>query len=108
MGERELTLQDCLTDRIEPDQFIGSLESNRAHHREIQLETVKGERWFRVELRRVSNESGEPEILASFFDITEQRMEHFELRRLANTDVLTQVSNRHGIIQRGEKLTAGR
>ena len=104
MGERELTLQDCLTDGIEPDRFIGSLQSNRAHHREIQLETVKGERWFRVELRRVSNESGDPEILASFFDITEQRMEQFELRRLANTDVLTQVSNRHGIIQRGEKL----
>ena len=52
MGERELKLQDCLTDGIEPDRFIGSLQSNRAHHREIQLETVKGERWFRVELGR--------------------------------------------------------
>ena len=65
---------------------------------------MKGERWFRIEARRVKSEAGEPEVLASFFDITEQRVEQFELRRLANTDLLTQVNNRHGILARAETL----
>ena len=106
MGERMIRLRDCLGERLSVEELWSRVERGVPFHVENQLETVKGERWFRIELRQVANEANERQILASFFDITEQRIEHFELKRLAHTDILTQVKNRHGIIQQAEELLA--
>ena len=105
MGERNLSLRECIGADVDLPAFLNSLaQSQGPVHVESLFETVKGDRWFRIEVRRVESESAAHEILAAFFDITEQRIEQFELRRLANTDLLTQVSNRHGILQRAEEL----
>ena len=98
MGERRLSLSDLLEADWDLDYFIGGLSGLHPHSIEVQLACAKGKRWFRIELRKVESTARLPGVLATFYDITEQRLERNELRRLVRTDVLTQVSNRHGVM----------
>ncbi len=98
MGERRLNLSSLLEANWDLDYFITGLSELHPHSVEVKLECVKGQRWFRVELRKVQPMKQRAEVLASFYDITEQRLERNELKRLVRTDVLTDVSNRHGVM----------
>jgi diguanylate cyclase (GGDEF)-like protein len=42
-------------------------------------------------------------VLAAMFDVTTQRRERAELLRLANTDALTSLANRHGVLLEAER-----
>ena len=98
MGERVLNLGDLLREDWDVAYFIDTLMGLNAYSVEVPLDCNKGKRWFRVELRKVESIHRRDRVLASFFDITEQRLEEQELRRLARTDVLTDISNRHGVM----------
>ena len=98
MGERCVSLSSLLEADWDLDYFINGLSELHPHSVEVKLDCAKGQRWFRVELRKVQSMEHRPSVLASFYDITEQRLERNELKRLARTDVLTEVSNRHGVM----------
>ncbi len=108
LGEAAIGLGDLLREGWDLSYFISSLTGLDAHSVELPLRTSKGTRWFRVDLRKVHSVQKEEQVLASFFDITEHRLEKQELQRLARTDVLTEVSNRHGVMSDAEGwLTEG-
>jgi diguanylate cyclase (GGDEF)-like protein len=98
IGNMDLTLSDLLREEWNLAYFIQSLDRLSAHTVETRLKSFKGDRWFRVDLRKVPSDTGGERILASFFDVTEQKLERQELERLARVDWLTEVANRHGIM----------
>ncbi len=108
-GALKLSLPDLLRENWNLEYFLDTLSEVRAHSVELPLDTEKGERWFRVELRKVRSERGDPLVFGTFFDITEHRLERQELQRLARTDVLTRIANRHGVMSDAQEwLDAGR
>lgn len=73
-----------------------------------ELETLRGVRIFRVELRRANARDGQPRVLATLTDVTYQRRERAELLRLAHTDILTGLANCHGILLEAQRRTDNR
>lgn len=95
----ELTLASLVPGRPTVWAWSESVETHVPTVTEVQLPTARGQRWFRVEHRRVTSSVKSGRMLCSFFDITESRLERMELKRLARTDALTGLLNRHSVME---------
>lgn len=95
----ELTLASLVPGRPDVAAWSEKVQTHVPTITEVQLPTARGQRWFRVEHRRVPSSVARGRVLCSFFDITESRLERMELRRLATTDALTGLLNRHSVME---------
>ena len=101
------TLSHLVADATPVEALVASLAPVEPRGYDLELLTVRGRRIFRVELRRVAGEGDAPRVLASLYDVTASRRERAELLRLAHTDTLTGVANRHGVLLEAERRAAG-
>ncbi len=101
LGDRmeSLHLSDLLPERGSVHTFVDHLDPSTPIETEVELNTTRGRRWYRVEHRSVQSSSHERRVLATLFDITESRLEREELRRLATTDRLSGSLNRAGLME---------
>ena len=95
----DTTLASLVPGRPRLSEWIAGVEFHVPTITEVELPTSRGKRWFRVEHRKVAASHQQWRILSSFFDITETRLEQMELRRLASTDGLTGLLNRHAVVE---------
>ncbi len=101
VGERVKTLADLVQGSVPLDELVGSLSPTEPAASDIELETMRGSRIFRLELRLVAGLDGAMRVLATMYDVTTQRRERAELFRLAHTDTLSGLANRHGALLEG-------
>jgi diguanylate cyclase (GGDEF)-like protein len=106
LAERIERLDQLLVDAMPVDALLASLPPVEPRGHDLELPTARGLRTFRVELRRVADKDDAPCVLASLYDVTTQRRERAELVRLATTDVLTGLANRHGVLQDAQARAA--
>lgn len=99
-------LDQLLVDAVPLPDLLASLPPVEPRGHDLELATARGLRTFRVELRRVAGKDDVPHVLASLYDVTTQRSERAELIRLATTDVLTGLANRHGVLQDAQARAA--
>jgi diguanylate cyclase (GGDEF)-like protein len=100
------SLGDLMVEAMPPEALLETLHPVEPRGHDLELDTARGTRTFRVELRRVRGAAGDPCVLASLYDVTTQRQERAELLRLAHTDVLTGLPNRHGVTVEAEARQA--
>ena len=81
------------------------LGSTGVFRSEIEVNTKTGTAWHSIELTNSSDAaSGEEAIILSATDVTERREAESEIFRIAYTDSLTGLSNRHALIEDLELL----
>jgi diguanylate cyclase (GGDEF)-like protein len=106
IGERVNTLADLVPGNMPLDELVASLSPTEPAASDIELETTRGPRIFRLELRLVAGLDSSMRVLASLYDVTTQRRERAELFRLAHTDTLSGLANRHGVLLEGTRRDA--
>ena len=103
LPSHDTTLASLLPGRPRLSDWTAGVEFHVPTITEVELPTSRGMRWFRVEHRKVAAAHQQWRILSSFFDVTETRLEQMELRRLASTDGLTGLLNRHAVVEATRK-----
>ncbi|MCW0206041.1 Cyclic di-GMP phosphodiesterase Gmr [Achromobacter veterisilvae] len=103
-----MTREEAIASRRNIAEFY---KRGQSYEAERVINTVKGPRLFLFRNKFVTSGSGEKRVylICSGTDITEERQAQERLRVLANTDMLTDLPNRHAITARlKEALAAGR
>ncbi|MEN4922369.1 cyclic di-GMP phosphodiesterase [Achromobacter spanius] len=106
--EMFMTREEAVASRRNIAEFY---KRGQSYEVERTINTVKGPRLFLFRNKFVTSGSGEKRVylICSGTDITEERQAQERLRVLANTDMLTNLPNRHAITSRLKTaLAAGR
>lgn len=106
--EMFMTREEAIASRRNIAEFY---KRGQSYEVERTINTVKGPRLFLFRNKFVTSGSGEKRVylICSGTDITEERQAQERLRVLANTDMLTNLPNRHAITSRLKgALAAGR
>jgi diguanylate cyclase (GGDEF)-like protein len=106
IGDRVRTLSDLVEGRVPTDELVASLSPTEPAASDVELDTTRGPRVFRLELRLVAGLDGSMRVLASLYDVTTHRRERAELLKLAHTDTLSGLANRHGALLEGARREA--
>ena len=99
------TLSQKFVHPNELEAALTKLGSTGVFRSEIEVNTKNGTAWHSIELTHSSDAaSGEDAIILSATDVTERREAESEIFRIAYTDSLTGLSNRHALIEKLEML----
>lgn len=97
-GGQTKYLSDLLLYSEQSEVLLQIVHEQGGHQEDIKVKTLRGTRWYSIELRRTRNEGGL--LTVTLQDIHERKSRELQLQSMALLDPLTGVLNRNGMMQK--------